>query len=96
MTTFKFPPRSYRSLPDRRLAWVGVGASVDQLVAVGWPTAQEPTLEGSLGGHRRTNPGLDAVAFAFSDPAVEAHHEIVSVGARNAAPPTSGTHSPTP
>lgn len=55
---------------------------VDQAIAVWGPATEEPALDGSLGGHRRTDPGLDPVTFPFTDPAIETHHQIVGVGAR--------------
>jgi hypothetical protein len=59
-----------------------MGAGVDQAIAVWGSAAEEPALYRSLGGHRRTDPRLDPVAFPFADPTVKTHHQIVGVGAR--------------
>ena len=56
-------------------------AGVDQAIAVRGSSTEEPALYRSLGGHGRTDPGLDPVAFPFTDPSVETHHQVVGVGA---------------
>lgn len=55
--------------------------AISHAISVGWPAAEEPAFDGGLGAHRRADPGLDAVAFAFTHPAVEAHDNLVRVGA---------------
>ncbi len=68
-------------LAGRRLGVVGVRAGVDELVAVGWSSTEESAFDGRLGSHGRSDSGFDAVAFAFAHPPVEAHHQVVSIGA---------------
>ena len=63
------------------LAGVRVRAGVGECVAVGRAPAEEAALDGGLGGHGGAHPGLDAVALALAHAAVEAHHEVVGVGA---------------
>ena len=66
-------------LTGRCLGRIGVRAGVRQHISIGWPPAEESAFDGCLGGHRRADPGFDAVAFAFAHPAVEAHHQVVSI-----------------
>ncbi|GBE22322.1 hypothetical protein BMS3Bbin01_01694 [bacterium BMS3Bbin01] len=61
---------------------VGVGSGVGELVSVGWPSAEEAALDGSLGGHRGTNPGFDAVSFTLAHSPIQVHDDLVGVGAR--------------
>jgi hypothetical protein len=69
------------ALPGGGFGRVGVRSGVGELVAMRWPAAEEPALDCRLGGHGRSNPGLDPVASAFAHPAVEAHDDLVGVGA---------------
>ncbi len=64
------------------LARVRVRAGVDEHVAVRRATAEEPALGCGLRRHRGPHSDLDAVALALAHAAVEAHDEVVGVGAR--------------
>lgn len=50
-------------------------------IAIRRAATEEPTLDRCLCGHGGTYPCLDPVAFALAHVAVEAHDEIVCVGA---------------
>src|SRR5258705_1354284 len=58
-------PISAQSPAVGSLARVRMGTGVGEPVAVRGPAAQEAALRGGLGGHRRSDSDLDAVAFAI-------------------------------
>ncbi len=60
---------------------VGMWANVDQLITVGWPTAEEAPLDRGLGGHRAADAGLDPHPFTLRHAAIEGHHHVVGFGA---------------
>ena len=66
----------------RRLLGMGVRSDVLELVAVRWPSAEEPALRSCLGGHGCLDTGLDAHPLALRHAAEERHHEIVGFAAR--------------
>jgi len=70
------------SLPNRCLAWIRVLTSIAEAVAVRRSTTEETSFDGCLRGHRCSDPGLDAVPFAFAHASVERHDEIVCIAAR--------------
>lgn len=54
---------------------------VAKRVAIRWTATEEPALDRGLCGHGGTHSRLDPVAFTLAHAAVEAHDEIVCVGA---------------
>ncbi len=69
-------------LTDGGLGRVGVRADVGEHVAVRRTATEESTLDRRLGGHGGSDPRPDPHSLALAHPAVEAHYEIVGLGAR--------------
>ena len=70
-----------QSLTDRSFRRVRMGSRVREHIAVRGSAAEEAALDRGLCGHRGANACLDPVAFALAHASVEAHDEIVRVGA---------------